>query len=148
MVSLRFLGVSWSHCGDGRERVGLAVTMEVIAGSESVPLWVTVLLDWFVTGLMEGFFCLKELGWRIPDGLFPEVSERVPLFPRKKVFPKFCPKRFYGVFCPCCEVLGCLIGCERTEKRSNSTQVEEHRSAISRSSGFFPLTGLFLRTCR
>ena len=105
--------------------------MEVLAGSESVSLWVTVLLDWFVTGLMEGFFCLKELGWRIPDGLFPEVSERVPLFPRKKVFPKFCPKRFYGVFCPCCEVLGCLVGCERTEKRSNSTQVEEHRSAIS-----------------
>ena len=31
----------------------------------------------------------------------------------------------------------------RTEKRSNSTQVEEHRSAIPRSSGFFPLTGLF-----
>lgn len=122
--------------------------MEVLAGSESVSLWVTVLFAWFVTGLMEGFFCLKELGWRIPDGLFPEVSERVPLFPRKKVFPKFCPKRFYGVFCPCCEVLGCLVGCERTEKRSNSTQVEEHRSAISRSSGFFPLTGLFLRTCR
>ena len=86
--------------------------MEVIAGSESVSLWATVLLVWFVTGLMEGFFCLKELGWRIPDGLFPEVSERVPLFPRKKVFPKFCPKRFYGVFCPCCEVLGCLVGCE------------------------------------
>ena len=66
----------------------------VIKTTEGRPLgsWVTVLLAWFVTGLMEGFFCLKELGWRIPDGLFPEVSERVPLFPSQKGFPEVLPK--------------------------------------------------------
>ena len=88
-------GASRSRCDNGSacwERVGLAATMEVLAGSESVSLWVTVLLVWFVTGLMEGFFCLKELGWRIPDGLFPEVSERVPLFPSQKGFPEVLPK--------------------------------------------------------
>ena len=122
--------------------------MEVLAGSESILLRVTVLLVWFVTGLMEGFFCLKELGWRIPDGLFPDVSERVPLFPRKRFSRSFTQRGFTGSFVLAVRFWGAWSACERTEKRSNSTQVEEHRSAISRSSGFFPLTGLFLRTCR